>query len=228
MIRPTLTWRFIAAFVATLVILGLLYVVLERTIFALDEQTFFDFITRLGWRGPLVMVGLITVEVIIAPLPGGWLSIASGYIFGPAAGFFYAYLGNVLGALIAFELAQVFGLPFVRHLLSEEKYQRYSKKIHRTSLGLVLLYAIPLFPIDVMSLLLGLSGLPRRRFATIILIGFIPNMAILNFVGGAVATPEYRYVMLALIGVVVGYFLLRTMRDALTPTVPTRSKDKPE
>lgn len=226
MTRILFTWRYFVALAITLAVLVLGYVLLEQTIFALDTKQFAQFIDTLGWAGPFVMIGLIAGEVVVAPLPGGWLSLATGYLFGPAAGFAYAYIGNLLGALIAFELARAFGQPFVRRLVAEEKYERYSQKMRRSRLGLILLYAIPLFPIDIVSLLLGISGVPRRRFITIIAIGFLPNMAILNFVGGAIAVPEYRYVMLVLVAVVMGYFILRAVHDYLSPTTPHHSPDK--
>lgn len=228
MIKILFTWRYLTALAVTLLVLIIVYIILERTIFLLNGEEFTGFIESLGWAGPLVMVGLITVEVLVAPLPGGWLSVATGYLFGSTLGFIYAYIGNALGAWLAFELARVFGRPLVRRLVSEEKFERYQHKINRSSLGLGLLYAIPLFPIDVISLLLGISGISRKHFLLAMLLGFIPNMALLNFVGGAIAVPEYRYIMLALVVVVMGYFILRTVRERITPTAPRHSPNKPK
>ena len=108
----------IIAVVITLAILVASYWVLDVMVFRLDMQSFDQFINQFGVVAPLVVIGLIAAEVIIAPLPGGWLAIATGYLFGSALGSLYAYIGNVLGATIAFELARALGQPFVRHLVT--------------------------------------------------------------------------------------------------------------
>ena len=117
--------------------------------------------------------------------------------------------------------------PFIRKFVSDVKYEHYSQKLDRSSLGLALLYAIPLFPIDIISLLLGVSGIPRRRFILIMTLGFIPNMAIMNFVGGSIAMPEYRYIMLILVVAVIVYFVWRTANDKISPKAPDQSPRKP-
>lgn len=216
MTRIILTWRYTVALVVTLVALTASYWLLNSLVFSLDVQGFDHWIAQFGVTAPLVMIGLITAEVIIAPLPGGWLAIATGYLFGSVLGTVYAYLGNVLGSYIAFELARAFGQPFVRRFVSEKKYARYSAKLSTSKFGLGLLYAIPLFPIDIVSLLLGISGIHHKTFFKVMLLGFIPNMVVLNFVGAGIAVPEYRFVMLTLVAIVVAYFVWKTLKTNLT------------
>lgn len=226
MTKIIFTWRYGVALALALAAGGVGYYLLSQTVFHLDSAEFDQFITGLGWAGPLVMIGLISIEVVIAPLPGGWMAIATGYLFGPVLGFIYAYIGNVLGALLAFTLARYLGRPFIRRLISEAKYEYYSQKIKHSSLGLGLLYAIPLFPIDVISLLLGVSGISRRRFFTIMALGFIPNMAIMNFVGGSIAVPEYRYIMLGLVAGVIVYFVWHAASEKINSKSPDQSANK--
>lgn len=215
MAKIILTWRYGVALALAFIAGGVGYYILSQTIFHLDSREFDQFITALGWTGPLVMVGLIAVEVVIAPLPGGWLAIATGYLFGSLPGFIYAYIGNVLGATVAFSLARYLGQPFIRKFVSDAKYDYYSQKLKSSSLGLALLYAIPLFPIDVISLLLGVSGISRQRFLVIMTLGFIPNMAIMNFVGGSIAMPEYRYIMLGVVAGVIVYIVWRAVKERI-------------
>ena len=215
----------IIAVVITLAILVASYWVLDVMVFRLDMQSFDQFINQFGVVAPLVVIGLIAAEVIIAPLPGGWLAIATGYLFGSALGSLYAYIGNVLGATIAFELARALGQPFVRHLVNKKKYALYSNKLTTSKFGLALLYIIPLFPIDIVSLLLGMTGIRRRDYYLIMGLGFIPNMLALNFVGAGIAVPEYRFVMLILVAVVIAYFTWKTIalrRQANTPNQTPR------
>lgn len=202
--------------ISSIVIVGLLvaaYFFLDGTIFALRANQLSIFVDDLGWAAPLFMIGLLIVEVAIAPLPGKWLAIAMGSMFGPWLGFVYAYIGSVVGSMLAFEFSRYLGQPFVKKLIKPEDFKRYQKKLATSQLGIFFLYAIPLFPIDVVSLLLGLTSMERKRFTKLMLLGFIPNMFVLNFFGYYVSEPEYQYVLILLIVLVVIYFLFSWVRS---------------
>lgn len=211
-----LSWRYIAAVIIVLVVLAASYWGLSKVVFSLDAQDFDHFIVQFGPVAPLVMIFLIAAEVVVAPLPGGWLSITTGYIFGSFLGFVYALTGSILGASISFELARWLGQPFIRRFVSEQKYEHYSAKLETSKVGLGLLYTIPLFPVDVICLLLGASGIRRRDYYLVMILGLIPNMLILNFVGAGIAVPEYRFVLLLLVAVAIAYFVWKTLKTRVT------------
>ncbi len=211
-----LTWRYIIAALVVLAVMIASYYLLNTVVFSLDAQDFDQFITQFGPVAPVVMILLIAAEVIIAPLPGGWLSITTGYLFGSGIGFVYALVGSIIGSSIAFELSRWFGQPFIRRFVSEEKYSLYSAKLETSKFGLGLLYAIPLFPVDIICLLLGSSGIRRRDYYTIMMLGYIPNMLVLNFVGAGIAVPEYRFILLLLVAVVIAYFVWKTLKTKVT------------
>lgn len=219
-----LSWRYTLAAVVVLAVLAASYYLLHTIVFSLDSQDFDQFITQFGPVAPIVMIALIAVEVVVAPLPGGWLSITTGYLFGSGLGFVYAYLGSVVGGSIAFELARWLGQPFIRRFVNEKKYERYSAKLETSKLGLGLLFAIPLFPTDIVCLLLGASGIRRRDYYTIMALGYLPNMVALNFVGAGIAVPEYRFILILLVAIAIAYFVwkalkLRVSEAQLTATI---------
>lgn len=202
--------------IITLGLLGAGYWLLHP-IFAFDSNQFDAFIKQFGWRGPIVMMGLIIAEVVIAPLPGAWLSLATGYQYGPLLGFIYAYTANFIGGWIMFELGKYFGQPLRPYLTT------IRGKLQRSPLGLGALYAIPLFPIDLLSPLLGILGITRKRFALIMGLGLIPNMVIANALGEAIGAPDYRIILISLIAIVMIYFILQWMRTATTVNQPTHN-----
>ncbi|GIT31025.1 MAG: hypothetical protein Ct9H300mP1_30710 [Planctomycetaceae bacterium] len=57
-------------------------------------KAFFD---RFGVFSPLVYIGLVMIEVIVAPIPGAMLYAPGGVIFGAIPGGFYSLIGNVIG-----------------------------------------------------------------------------------------------------------------------------------
>ncbi|OGY78990.1 MAG: hypothetical protein A3B74_03835 [Candidatus Kerfeldbacteria bacterium RIFCSPHIGHO2_02_FULL_42_14] len=147
------------------------------------RETLRLFIDRAGIFGPLVIIFVMVLETVVAPLPGIFLPTISGFFFGFWLGSLYAYIGDVLGACVAFSLARHFGQPFVQRIASQETVERSQILINKYSRYLFILYAVPIFPIDIVSLLLGISPLPFRRFLTIILLAFVPNILLLNFFG---------------------------------------------
>lgn len=209
--------KHLALTAATLIVLGFVYWYLNDTIFSLQTREFNTFIDGLGWKAPLVMIGLTIVEVVVAPLPGGWIAIADGFIFGHWLGFLYSYIGSVIGSWIAFELARKLGQPFVQKMISAEKYEQYEKKIHTSRWGIILLYMIPLFPVDIVSLLIGLTNVRRKRFIVLMMIGLLPNMFVLNFFGSQISNPSYQYVLIGLAAIVVLYFVINWFRIRHTP-----------
>lgn len=208
-ISQTISWKRILFTLSVLALLVIGYLYLRAEVFDLDSEQFYLWLEGLGVWAPLFLIGLMTIEVVIAPLPGGWLTIASGYLFGPWMGFVVSYIGMVLGSAIAFELARRLGQPFVKKLVKPEQFERYGEKLHDSQWGVFFLYVIPLFPVDIISLLLGMTSIKRKRFWILMSLGFLPNTFTLNFVGNAIAAPEYQFVIIGLTIAVILYFLVR-------------------
>lgn len=142
-----------------------------------------DTIQKAGWLGPFLFIGIIVAEVVIAPIPGGVLPLAAGFLFGFWFGTLYAYIGNVLGSVIAFSLARVLGQPLIERLFPKIKIDQASSFLERHSHHLTLAYMLPIFPVDLMSFLLGLSHFKYRRFLSIIGLGFLPYTLLLSLFG---------------------------------------------
>ena len=121
-----------------------------------------------GPASRVAFVLLVILEVVIAPIPGGVIAFLASAAWGFRQSWPLHYLGNVLGGLLVVWLARTLGKPFVdRHLDAERR-----ERLERTLLGrpwlVWVVYAVPVFPIDTVSVVLGLSNLGRRRFALLL------------------------------------------------------------
>lgn len=191
-----------------LALLVIIYIYSKQHFFNLETEQFYAWLDSMGIWAPVFLTGLIALEVIIAPLPGGWLTIASGYLFGPWMGFAISYIGMVLGSIVAFELSRYLGQPFVKRLVKPDQYKRYGEKLQSSQWAIFLLYMIPLFPVDIISLLLGMTSINRKRFWIVMSLGFLPNTFALNFVGNAIAAPEYQFMIIGLTLAAVVYLVV--------------------
>jgi len=135
---------------------------------------------------PLFLL-VVILEVIVAPIPGG----AIGYMGAARYGFLQAwpllYVGNAIGTTIVFFLARRVGGPLFEENVSPKTRERYDSLLNSNILLLWLVYSIPLIPVDVLSVLAGLSTISAKKFLTIALTGYIIYTAIVAYIGAFLA-----------------------------------------
>ena len=130
----------------------------------------------------LLFILAVMVEVVVAPIPGGTI----GYMGAARFGFWQAwpllYIGNALGTTLVFYLARRVGAPLFRESVSEGTCRRFNCLLQHHLL-LWLVYSVPLIPVDVLSVLAGLSSISARKFLTIALTGYLIYTGIVAFLG---------------------------------------------
>ncbi len=126
---------------------------------------------------------IIVIEVIIAPIPGGLI----GYLGAVHFGFWHAwailYSANVVGTVIVFFLARKLGRRFLEQSTSATERERYDALLHKNPWVLYAVYAVPVLPIDVISILAGVSKIPAKRFIPIATLGLITYTGIIAALG---------------------------------------------
>ena len=152
-----------------------------------DRESFQEFIKGFGALAPLIIILIIVVEVVVAPIPGFIPIISAGFIFGPIEGSIYAFIGNVIGSILAFLIARKLGRPYVARIIKENRIGKYEAAIKRNENILLAFYFFPLFPIDIISFAFGLSNIKFKKFVIVISIGFIVHVWILNSFGDYLA-----------------------------------------
>ncbi|MEK7570523.1 MAG: VTT domain-containing protein [Patescibacteria group bacterium] len=160
---------------------AILFVVWEPTL--PSQATVTQWVQRFGAAGPLAVIGLVVVEVVIAPIPGSFIPITVGALFGVWPGVLYTWVGNVIGAVIAFWLARRIGRPLVIHFVKPATLDRLDTFIHRNPRLLWLVYILPVYPIDLITFAVGLSRMSFKRFMVMMTISFSLHQLILTAVG---------------------------------------------
>jgi len=154
---------------------GLMAIILRS---ALDGDTaieqFRAFVLSAGAFAPLVYVAAVTVEVMVAPIPGALLYAPGGAIFGGLLGGTLSLVGNVIGAALAAWLAGTFG---ARWLVAGDRphLDRLASRVRQRGVLVVLLLRInPLTSSDLVSYAAGLAGVAVWRVALGTAIGMAP------------------------------------------------------
>ena len=153
-----------------------------------DVQRVRRFVASFGIWAPLALISLEVTQVVLAPVPGGMIELASGYLFGPGWGTFYSMAGLMGGVVIALFLARRFGRPAVERLVPPQtldRLDRYAR--HRGALFFLLLFLMPFIPKDVTCFLAGLTPLPLAELLLIAAIGRFPGVLMANLIGANAA-----------------------------------------
>lgn len=134
-----------------------------------------------------LFVLVIVIEVVIAPIPGGVIGYLGAARFGFLEAWPLLYAGNVIGTTIVFFLARRLGTPLFEESVSPGTRRRYDAVLAGHPLLLWAVYTVPAIPVDVLSVLAGLSRISARRFLLTAWTGFVIYTGIVAYVGSSLA-----------------------------------------
>jgi uncharacterized membrane protein YdjX (TVP38/TMEM64 family) len=160
-----------------------------------------DMVGRLGPFGPMALVGLMTLAIVVSPVPSGPIAMAAGALYGTTWGAAYAIAGAVLGAVIAFCLARYLGHDAIRQ--SDNRFLKYIAAPRSQWSLMAIVFAsrlIPFISFDAVSYAAGLTAITFPRFALATLMGVIPVSAALAAMGAGMANKSISPMLLAVIG----------------------------
>jgi uncharacterized membrane protein YdjX (TVP38/TMEM64 family) len=124
-------------------------------------QTLKTFFAEFGAWAPLVYLGMVTIEVVVAPLPGLMLYAPGGILFGPFVGGAMALLGNIIGAGIACLLTRSLGGNWLNRFFPEDNLEQVHESVARRGPWLIFLLRLnPLTSSDIISYAAGLTRIP--------------------------------------------------------------------
>jgi uncharacterized membrane protein YdjX (TVP38/TMEM64 family) len=155
-----------------------------------------------GPAAPLVFVALQALQVIVAPVPGQILGLASGYLFGAVLGTVYSLAGAVLGSVVVFVLARRYGRSYAERVIHEDTLSAFDDLIERRGLvSLFVVFLIPGLPDDAVCLMGGLTRIPVWQLVVVSAVGRLPGFYLTNLAGAGVA--EGNLLAVTLIAVVL-------------------------
>jgi len=143
-----------------------------------------DYVEKLGiWSGIVYPLTYALCNLLL--LPGGILSIGSGFFFGLWWGFFLVFIGNLLGAALAFVIARNVGRQRIEALLSNNRKLRVlDQTIERHGWKIVFLSQLnPLAPTSLLNYLYGLTRVRLSRCLLWIALGQTPGLFLYAFIG---------------------------------------------
>ncbi len=152
-------------------------------------------ISRFGFWAPLVYIGLFAMQILVAPMPGQFLGVMSGYIFGIFLGSLYSIIALTIGAGLAIYLARRFGRPLLERFFEPEQLRLWERKVYMRSpvnWGLLFVFPVP----DLVFYLAGLSSIPLLRLIPSIIVGRSIGLVFAGVAGGLTAQLPPEWVLM--------------------------------
>ena len=164
-----------------------------------DGHALRQFIVGLGVAGPLAVIGLMTLAILVSPIPSAPIALAAGAAYGHTWGTAYIVLGAELGALAAFGLARLLGQDVVHRWFGD---RLPHTRLRSQGALMAIVFAsrlLPFISFDVVSYAAGLTTLTLWRFALATLAGILPASFLLAHFGGEMATGELDRIAFAVL-----------------------------
>ena len=150
-----------------------------------SPESFKRVVNQTGFWGPFVYMGVLTLSVVISPLPSAPLAMVAGAIWGPILAGIYSVIGGFLGGVIAYFIGYSLGRSAVKALTGKAIY--FSKRKGEIFLGCLIFVTrlLPILSFDLISYGAGLTGLSFSIYAIATFLGMIPSTFLLTYLGAS-------------------------------------------
>ena len=164
-----------------------------------EPAQFRSWVSDKGIWGVLAFLGMMTVQVVVALIPGEPFEIAAGYAFGSFFGTLWCMLAILFGSALIFGLVRLFGKKLVNLFFPDKELDqlRFLNTEDKRSLVFFLLMLIPGTPKDLLSYAAGLTRIRFWRWMLIVAVARIPSV-VTSVVGGS-ALGEKNYGFAAIV-----------------------------
>ncbi len=207
-----------ALFVAAIV--GGYWLLSETGVLAtiMDATALREWIAELGLWGPVAVIGLMTLAILVSPIPSAPIAVAAGAAYGHTWGTIYVLLGAEAGALAAFGVARFVGYETLQRWFGHRLSTGFFGS-QNALMGIVFVSRLlPFISFDLVSYAAGLTALSFWRFAIATLAGIVPASFLLAHFGNEMASGEARKLMIsvgALGAITLVPLLVKLVRDRL-------------
>jgi len=162
-----------------------------------------EYFLGLGFAGYFMYVLFLSLSVPL-PIPSGPLVLSGGYIYGLWLGSLLTLMGMVIGMSISFYVVRIFGEPVLEKLVDQHHLRHFNHVFKKNGLKAVFIsFAVPLFPNDIVALILGFTNMPFLTFLFLLILGSIPRALIVVSIGEDLFTGlTIRTIILIVIGTI--------------------------
>jgi len=183
------------------------------------RESFKFTIDGMGFKGILIIIGLMCVQILVPILPGEPIEILAGMCFGSFKGLIIILLGVIISTALIVFLVKILGKRFIYTFVSKDKINKienskFFKNKKKVDLLIFFCFFIPGLPKDILIYIAALLPININRFLIISTIARVPSIissTIIgsNFVDGNIVFGIAIYIAILVITVSSIYFMNR-------------------
>jgi uncharacterized membrane protein YdjX (TVP38/TMEM64 family) len=141
-----------------------------------------SWLAHAGSGSAAIVIGLLVSDILL-PVPSSLVMILSGAAFGVVWGSVIALIGSIGGEWLGFEMVRRYGRGASARIVGDDELQRFERLLARHgAVAVVVTRALPVV-METMSVVAGLSRMPRRTFLIASLIGTAPIVTVYAYAG---------------------------------------------
>ncbi len=166
----------------------------------------------------LVYIGAQIVQIVICIIPGQWLQLAAGYMYGFWLGFLFSLIGAAIGSVLTYYLAKLLGRDAMHLIFGEAKINEFIHKLNSKKAIVIvfLIFLIPGVPKDLCNYAAGISEMKLKPFLVVSLVGRSPGMMGSLLIGRQIEAGDYTGAIVIAVIAIVLFIVGIIMRKRLT------------
>ena len=207
-----------------LVIIGIVWLIAKLCSPLIDmlsdpatQAQFESWVNSLGILGVGIMLLIQIAQIVIAFIPGEFVQVMAGVMYGTWGGLALCLTGCVLASAIIFTLIRRLGRDFVVKFFGEEQLAKYDFLQDSSKLETLvfILFLIPGLPKDVLTYIVPLSPISLKNFLVLSTAGRIPGMVASTLIGSSVTDANWPLIIGIFVVVIAVALLGIWKKDAL-------------
>lgn len=141
-------------------------------------------ISHPGPAAATAVIGLLMVDIVV-PIPSSIVMVLAGAVFGAVHGAILSLIGSLGCSIVGFELTRRYGRRASARLVGDEEIARLEGTFARHGAGAVFVTRpLPVVK-ETISVVAGLSAMPRRAYLVAATAGTIPEAVLYAYAGSA-------------------------------------------
>ena len=164
-------------FVGIGLVLGVLGYLLRPHI---SHEALKQWVKNAGAWGPVALMGVQAGQILAAPIPGVFVPLIAGMLYGPLWGSVLTVIGTAIGSTAAFAIGRGAGRKVAEKWIGEEALDQAQNVIRgKRWLALIPIFLFPFSPADALCFMTGIAGVTWPQFLVIVVFGRIPKDVVL-------------------------------------------------
>jgi uncharacterized membrane protein YdjX (TVP38/TMEM64 family) len=142
----------------------------------IHEEKIEAWVRNAGPWGPVALLGVQTAQIVAAPIPGVFVPLLAGVLYGAFWGSVLTAIGTVIGSAAAFWIGRGAGRRVAEKFIGKGTLDQAHDMIKgKRWLALIPLFLFPFSPADALCFMAGIAGIGWGPFLSAVALGRIPK-----------------------------------------------------